>query len=183
MKITSVHQASTTYYGCTLKCEPATHFVLRFASAGSKGSTNKLKRQINRERESAMCMLQMHVQCSDRFFEVSPDEVENAELTVEDGVSRVLLDLFGEGAVDDVAICFTSSPPVGLHHCSIHIHAQCFCHSFVLLPHTEENMKRAVEKSMCALLRELFGSVNVESVTFSPSPWDYEIDPALSYST
>jgi len=129
-----------------------------------------------------MCMLQMHVQCSDRFFEVSPDEVENAELMVEDGVSRVLLDLFDEVAVDDVAIHFTSSPPVGLHHCSIHIRAQCFCYSFALLPPTEENMKRAVEKSMCALLRELFGSVNVESVTFSPSPWDYGIDPALSYS-
>jgi hypothetical protein len=129
-----------------------------------------------------MCMLQMHVQCSDRFFEVSPDEVENAELMVEDGVSCVLLDLFGEGAVDDVAIRFTSSPPVGLHHCSIHIRAQCSCHSFVLLPHTEEHMKRAVEKSMCSLLRELFGSVNVESVTFSPSPGDYGVDPALSYS-
>jgi hypothetical protein len=129
-----------------------------------------------------MCMLQMHVQCSDRFFEVSPDEVENAELMVEDGVSRVLLDLFDEVAVDDVAIRFTASPPVSLHHCSIHICALCFCHSLALLPHTEENMKRAVEKSMCTLLRELFGSVNVESVTFSPSPWDYGIDPALSYS-
>ena len=130
-----------------------------------------------------MCMLQMHVQCSDRFFEVSPDEVENAELTVEDGVSRVLLDLFGEGAVDEVAIRYTSSPPVGLPICSIHIRAQCLCHSFALLPHTEENMKRAVEKSMCSLLRELFGSVHAESVTFSPSSWDYGIDPALSYST
>jgi len=129
-----------------------------------------------------MCMLQMHVQCSDRFFEVSPDEVENAELMVEDGVSRVLLDLFDEVAVDDVAIRFTASPPASLHHCSIHIRALCFGHSFALLPHTEENMNRAVEKNMCTLLRELFGSVTVESVTFSPSPWDYGIDPALSYS-
>src|SRR5712675_1809626 len=144
------------------------------------GCTNKLNRQINRERESSMCMLQMHVQCSDRFFEVSPDEVENAELMVEDGVSRVLLDFFGEVAVDDITIRFTSSPLVDLHHCSIHIHAECFCHSFALLPHTEENMKHAVEKSLCSLLRELFGSVNVETVTFSPSPWDYGIDAALS---
>jgi hypothetical protein len=143
---------------------------------------NKLKRQINREREAPMCMLQMDVQCSDRFFEVSPDEVENAELMVEDGVGRILLDLFGEVAVDDVAIRFTSSPPVDLHHCSIHIRAQCFCHSFALLPRTKENMRRAVEKSLCALLRELFGSVNVESVTFSPSAWDDGIDAALSYS-
>ena len=129
-----------------------------------------------------MCMLQMHVQCSDRFFEVSPDEVENAELMVEDGVSCVLLDLFGEGAVDDVAIRFTSSPPVGLHHCSIHIRALCFCHSFALLPHTEENMKRAVEKSMCTLLRELFGSVTVESVMFTLPPWEYEHDHIIASS-
>ena len=129
-----------------------------------------------------MCILQIHLQCYDRFFEVLPGEVENAELTVEDVVSHVLLDLFGEGAVDEVAIRYTSSPPVGLPICSIHIRAQCLCHSFALLPHTEEHMKRAVEKSMCTLLRELFGSVTVESVTFSPSPWDYGIDPALSYS-
>src|SRR5258708_13134481 len=102
---------------------------------------------------------------------------------VEDGVSCVLLDLFSEGAVDDVAICFTSSPPVGLHHCSIHIHAQCFCHSFVLLPHTEENMKRAVEKSMCVLLRELFDSVIVDIFTFSPPPSNNKILPILSFTT
>src|SRR5260370_38274233 len=104
-----------------------------------------------------MCMLQMHVQCSDRFFEVSPDEVENAELMEEDGVSCVLLDLFGEVAVDDVAIRFTSSPPVGLHHWSIHIRAQSSCHSFGLLPTTKEHMKRAVEKSHEHHLRELLG--------------------------
>ena len=129
-----------------------------------------------------MCTLEMHMQCYDRFFEVLPNEKEHAELAVEDGVSHVLLDLFGEGSVDDVTIHFSSNLHMGLQHCSIHIRAQCSCHSFVLLPHTEENMKRAVEKSMCSLLRELFGSVNVESVTFSPSPWDYGIDPALSYS-
>ncbi len=54
-----------------------------------------------------MDILQIHVQCYDKFFEVSPDEVENAELTVEDVVSQVLLDLFGEGTVDEVTICFS----------------------------------------------------------------------------
>src|SRR5258708_13046786 len=106
-----------------------------------------------------MCMLQMHVQCSDRFFEVSPDEVENAELMVEDGVSCVLLDLFGEGAVDNVAICFTSSPPVGLHHCSIDIRAQCFRHSYVLIPHTLDHIKRPLEHNIPSLLTQPFASV------------------------
>lgn len=130
-----------------------------------------------------MCILKIHMQCYDRFFEVLPDEVENAELAVEDVVSHVLLDLFGGGTVDDVTIHFSSNLHMGLQYCSIQIRAQCSCQCFALLPRTKENMKHAVEKSMCSLLKELFGSVNVDSVTFSPSPWDYGNDPALSYST
>jgi hypothetical protein len=129
-----------------------------------------------------MCILQIHVQCYDRFFEVFPDEVENAELTVENAVSHVLLDLFDEGTVDDVTIRFSSNSHMGLQHCFIHILAQCACQSFALLPRTKDNMELEVEKSICSILRELFGSVNVDSVTFSPSPWDYGNDPALARS-
>ena len=126
-----------------------------------------------------MCILQIHLQCYDRFFEVLPDEVENAELTVEDVVSHVLLDLFEEGTVDDVTIRFSSSSRMGLQHCSIQIRAQCSCQFFVLLPRTKENMKLAVEKSICSILKEFFGPVNVEGVMLSPSPWDSGNDPAL----
>lgn len=129
-----------------------------------------------------MCILQIHMQCYDRFFEVLPEEVENAELTVEDGVSHVLLDLFDEGTVDDVSIRFSSNLRMGLQHCFIQIRAQCSCQNFALLPRTKENMKSAVEKSICSLLRELFGSVNVDSVMLSPAPWDYGNDLALSHS-
>lgn len=126
-----------------------------------------------------MCILQIHLQSYDRFFEVLPGEVENAELTVEDVVSHVLLDLFGEGTVDDVTIRFSSSLHMGLQHCSIQIRAQCSCQLFTLLPRTKENMKLAVEKSICSILKELFGSVNVEGVMLSPSPWDSGNDAAL----
>lgn len=129
-----------------------------------------------------MCVLQMHLNCSDRFIEVLPDEVESAELTVENMVSHILLDLFGGGSVDDVTIRFSSNLHMGLQHCSIHIHAQCFCQSFVLLPRTRENMKLEVEKSMHSLLKELFGSGNVGSVTFVPSSCDYGNDPAFSHN-
>ena len=140
----------------------------------------KSKRQIKRgEKKTAMCILQIHVQCYDRFFEVLPDEVENAELMVENVVSHVLLDLFGEGTVDEVIIRFSSSPHMGLQHCSIHIHAQCSCQSFALFPCTKENMKLAVEKNIGSILKELFGSVNVEGVMLSPSPWDSGNDAAL----
>jgi hypothetical protein len=130
-----------------------------------------------------MCMLQVHVHCYDRFFEVSPDEVENAEPAVEDVVSHVLLDLFDEGTVEDVTIRFASNLHMGLQYCSIRIRAQCSCHCFALLPRTKENMERAVEKSMCSLLKELFGSVTVDSVALSPSPCNCGNDPAPSWST
>src|SRR5258708_30683197 len=40
---TIIQQMGKKRMSSTLKCEPATHFVLRFASAGSKGSTLKCK--------------------------------------------------------------------------------------------------------------------------------------------
>lgn len=128
-----------------------------------------------------MCILEMHIQCYDRFFEVLPNERENAELAVEDGVSQVLLDLFGGGTVDDVTIDFSSNLHMGLQPCSVHIRAQCLCQSFVLLPHTRENMKLAVEKSIGSLLRELFGSI-VGSVAVNLSSCDYANNPTLSHS-
>ncbi len=128
-----------------------------------------------------MCILQIHARCYDRFFEVFPGEVENAELIVEDAMSHILLDLFDEGTVDDVTIRFSSSLHMGLQYCSIHIHAQCNSHSFTLLPHTKENMELAVENSICSILRELFGSVNVDKVTFSPSAWDFGVQTNYRY--
>lgn len=116
-----------------------------------------------------MCMLHLHMQCDDRFFEVVPDEKENAELFIEDMVSHVLLDLFGEGTVDDVTIEFSSALPMGLHHCSISISAQCSCQDFVLQPRSQEHMKYAVEQSISSILKELFVTVKVDNVTFRPA--------------
>ena len=126
-----------------------------------------------------MCILQAHVQCYDRFFEVSPDEVQNAELTVEDVVSRVLLDLFGGGMVDEVTIHFSSHLLMGLHRCSIYIRAQCSCECFGLLPSTKEAIELAVGKSLCSILRELFGSVHIDSMTLTPLPQEAGDDQAL----
>ena len=123
-----------------------------------------------------MCFLLMHIKCAHKFYEVLPDEVESTELTVEDAVSHILLDLFGKGAVDEVTIRFPYDLRMGLQYCSIDIRAQCFCQFFSLLPRTQENMKHALVKSICSLLKELFGSVNIESVALCPSPWNYEYD-------
>ncbi len=129
-----------------------------------------------------MCLLHIHARSVSRTFEVLPEETENAELAVEDMASQVLLDLFGEGAVDEVTIRFTSAPRMGLRHCSIHIRAQCSCQHCTLLPCMQEHMRLAVEKNMGSLLKELFGVVQVDSVILSPAPPDYGSDPALSQS-
>lgn len=121
-----------------------------------------------------MGKLQIYVQCHDKFFEVIPDEVESAELAVEDAVSRVLLDLFDEGIVqvDDVTIHFSPDLATGLQYCSIQLHAQYSYESFASLPYTKEDIERTVEVSIRPILKELFGSVKVESVIFSLAPWE-----------
>ena|SRR5947209_16320478 len=127
-----------------------------------------------------MCVLSVNAQGYDRFFEVLPDEVENVELMVEDVMSHVLMDLFDEGTVDEVTVQFSSDLRMGLKHCAIQIRAQCSCQYFTLFPRTRENMELAVEKSMRARLKELFGSVNVEGVTLLPVSRDCEHNPAPS---
>jgi hypothetical protein len=123
-----------------------------------------------------MGKLQIYVQCHDKFFEVIPDEVESAELAVEDAVSRVLLGLFDEGIVqvDDVTIHFSPDLATGLQYCSIQLHAQYSYESFASLRYTKEDIERTVEESIRPILKELFGSVKVESVTFSLAPWERE---------
>lgn len=115
-----------------------------------------------------MCILQIFVQCHDRFFEVLQEEVESTEAIVEDAISQVLLDLFGEVSVDDVAIRFSSDLRMGLQHCSIQIQAQCSYQSFALSPRTKEHIEHTVEKRISLILKELFGSVTVDSVTITP---------------
>lgn len=129
-----------------------------------------------------MYTLQAHMQCYDRFFEVFSDEVVGTELVVENAVSQALLDLFNEVIMDEVAIRSSSNPHIGLQQCFILVQAQCAYQSFTSLPRTREHIELAVEKSICSILRELFGTVTVESVTFSPSPWEHEYDPIIANS-
>src|ERR1700730_7155991 len=81
--------------------------------------------KVNRKSILNMCMLQLHMQCIDQFFEVVPEEKESAELVVEDAVSRILLDLFGGGIVDDIAIHFARNPLLRLHRCFIRVNVPC----------------------------------------------------------
>jgi len=116
-----------------------------------------------------MCFLRIQAHSYSRNFEVSPEEVENAELMVEDAVSLVLIDLFEEATVDEVVVLFSPSLPMGQLDCSIQIQAQCSFQSFTLFPRTKENIERSAGKIMCAILKELFGPVTMDSVIIEPS--------------
>ena len=128
-----------------------------------------------------MGTLQIQAQCYDKFFEVMPEEVENAELAVEDAFSQILVALFGEGSVEEVTIYFSTHTVLDLQHCVIKLRAHCSYNNFTLFPPTLENIRLTVEKYVSALLRELFGSANIESVTLSPAAYDNESNRVLSW--
>ncbi len=123
-----------------------------------------------------MWLLHIHAQSYSRIFEVLPEEVENAELMIEDVVSHGLLALFSEVRVDDVTVHFSAASHRGQRDCSIQIQAQCshqsyasFPYTFASLPYTKEHMELAVRKSIGSLLKELFGPVTMNSVIIQPS--------------
>ena len=119
-----------------------------------------------------MYTLQAKMQCYDRFFEVFSNEVEHNELMLENVVSQLLLDFFDEVMVN-VNVIFSPYAQMGLQHCFIQIQAQCEHVIGALLPDPNEYIELSVENKMCTILRELFGSVIVDNVTFIPSPTDY----------
>ena len=121
------------------------------------------------------------MQSDGKALEVLPEEVENAELVVEDVVCQVLLELFGGGSVDDVSIRF-SSYLLNRRKCSIQVHAQCSYQSFTLIPCTSENMELAVERSIRPIMTELFGPLKVDCVILNPSSWRRENGPAVHRS-
>ena len=128
-----------------------------------------------------MCTLQAHMQCYDRFFEVYSNEVEYNELLLENVVSQLLIGFFDEVMVD-VTIIFSPLWQMEMQHCSIQIQAQGECKTSASLPRTKENIELRVENNLSSILRELFGSVIVDSVTFNPSPLSYDYDYSIASS-
>jgi hypothetical protein len=128
-----------------------------------------------------MCTLQAHLQCYDRFFEVFSNEIEYNELMIENAVSQLLVDFFDEVMVD-VTIIFSPLWQMEMQHCSIQIQAQGECKTSASLPRTKENIELRVENNLSSILRELFGSVIVDSITFNPSPLSYDYDYSIASS-
>ena len=155
----------------------------------SGGKTGIIRRQFDKKgfvhkflrKGLEMSILQIHMQSDGRILEVLPEEVENAELAVEDVVCQVLLELFGGGSVDDVSIQFSPASR-RTRQCSIQVHAQCSYQSFTLGPRTSENMELAVERRIRPIMTELFGRLKVECVILTPSSRYRENGPAVQHT-
>jgi hypothetical protein len=117
-----------------------------------------------------MWMLKMNIQSSARFLEILPDEVESTELSIENGVSQVLLAHFDSVAMDEVRLYTVPGSNGGLHCYLIQIGAQCGTVSSPSFFHNEDHLKRIIARDVSALLKDLFGRVSVEGITMHPTP-------------
>jgi hypothetical protein len=116
--------------------------------------------------EVRMCYLHIQASCHRKFSEVVPEDVEKTELVVEDAMSQVLLDLYGEGGIDEVSIFYPTTLPVDQPDCSIHILAESPCQ----LPSTEveeQVMKEMIARSITVLLSQFFFVFTIESIILS----------------
>ena len=114
-----------------------------------------------------MYVFDMYLECPDRFSEVLREELDAAELTVEQLVSQILLNYFGMVFIEDVSIHLSSGRSVQRTECFIHIFAQCLD---LFLPSIEANLDEielVLENNISCVLIELFGAVNVEKVMVS----------------
>lgn len=127
-----------------------------------------------------MCILQISMQCYDRFFEIALDEKENAELFVEDIVGHVLLDLFGGGIVDEVTVQLSSGLSMSLHSYSISICAQCPCEGFVSFPHSQDHMKHAIKQTISSIFEEFLVTLQFDTLLLYPSQWECRRDAEIS---
>src|SRR2546425_10466485 len=108
-----------------------------------------------------MYAIEIDIRCIDSYFEVLLDDLENAELTIEDLISRALADLFEAIIVGGVIISVSPSSRTDVQLCSISIDVQRPGRPFLLLPEDLENMEFAVEDAVSCVLLELFETVMV----------------------
>jgi hypothetical protein len=119
-----------------------------------------------------MFLIQIDMRGANDFFEVLPDEIENAEFTVEDLASQVLLEHFDRVVIDEVTIDFLPRAPMGQLYCSIFIRAHCSGKASSLSLGELENMELVVEEKISSALVELLGTVHVEQVTINSSTYE-----------
>ena len=64
-----------------------------------------------------MCIVHIHVQCSDRFSELLVDDVEPTELTIESILGTALLEVFDAVVVENVIVNPAPEDDDGIGEC------------------------------------------------------------------
>lgn len=118
-----------------------------------------------------MCIYDIQVRCKGVFAEVITDDAVTTELTIEDIMGNILLELFDGGRIEEVKLGFASGALGRPRGYSIQIRVQCPCQHFSLTPRTEENMSGEMQKKTYRKLKELFTSVEIAKVTRVAAPW------------
>lgn len=107
-----------------------------------------------------MAIIQIHLQCDDRFIEVLPEGVEHAELMVESLVTQVLLELFDTVTVDEVTIKQAPSKQAPLG-----VTLQCETDIDQARHGDLGATELLIENVVSQVWQELFGAVTVDEVT------------------
>lgn len=127
-----------------------------------------------------MCIIDICMQCLERYFEVLSGDVEDTELTIEELVSKVLLDLFGDVIIHMVTVSFSSDKQTKEQFCAIRVRAEYPGASPVLVPQRLARMELAIEDNVSCLLLQLFETVIVENVIISLGANNDDLDLPLS---
>lgn len=109
-----------------------------------------------------MHKLHMSMRCYERFVEMFPENVAEAEVMIEHLLSHILLEFFEAIVIDEVSITLPSD---GEQEASVVIRAQCESMSAPFLACDEEFLELSLEGSISCALVELLGTVGVDELT------------------
>lgn len=112
-----------------------------------------------------MYLFNMFVQCTDRFLEVLPEELEMTKLAVEHLINQVLHELFGAVVLEHVAVRLCSQWLERQSWYAIDISAQCSNISIPWLSNHLDTMELTLEGKISCVLIELFGTVYVDRIS------------------
>ena len=101
----------------------------------------------------------VRIRCSNRYCEVPPDDISQAECAVEELLASVLLTFFEVVCVQDVSLIFHPAPIAQPASITISLQAQ----GYNPLPsRATDYLDCALVEQLSRALTELFGSLNVE---------------------
>jgi hypothetical protein len=121
--------------------------------------TSRKRGQSKEKGQGIMSEIDIILRCTDRFCEVTADNITEAECAVEEMTSLALLEIFEHVLVEDVTVRFSPSSVWQEAEIMLAIHAQ----GIQPLPSIDvATLDCTIEDRLLCVLIELFGTLNVE---------------------